>query len=75
MEAVFISPKSLAKRWDISIESVNHFCCNSDKLTRVRLGKRSVRFLMSEVVALEKKLVAQAKKFKAPVSFEDLLAS
>ncbi len=69
MENIFISPKNLAKRWDCSASSIYHLCCESDALTRVKLGKKAVRFVLEEVIELEKKRIAQAKKFKKPVDF------
>lgn len=48
----FISPSKLAKRWDLSLSSVYHGNADVERLKRIPFGK-SVRFLLSEVEAIE----------------------
>jgi predicted DNA-binding transcriptional regulator AlpA len=53
-ERKYISPKELAKRWDVSESAIYHAKCGSRELTPIRFG-RSLRFLRAEVEALENK--------------------
>lgn len=48
----FISPAQLARRWDLSESSIYHGNADAKQLTRIPFG-RSIRFLLSEVEALE----------------------
>ena len=48
----FISPRQLAIRWDLSVSAVYHGNSDVKLLRRIPFGK-SVRFLLSEVEALE----------------------
>jgi hypothetical protein len=53
-ESKYMSPKELAKRWDVSESAIYHGKCGSKGLTPIRFG-RSLRFLRAEVEALENK--------------------
>lgn len=52
-EKRYISVPELAARWSVSRSAIYHGGCGSNALTTIRLG-RSVRFLRTEVEALER---------------------
>lgn len=52
-ERRYISPAELAVRWSVSTSAIYHSKSAIDGLRVIRLG-RSIRFLRSEVEALEK---------------------
>lgn len=52
-ERRYISPAELAVRWSLSTSAIYHSKSAIDGLRVIRLG-RSIRFLRSEVEALEK---------------------
>jgi predicted DNA-binding transcriptional regulator AlpA len=55
----FISPRQLAIRWDLSVSAVYHGHADVYLLRRISFG-RSVRFLLSEVEAVEAQKIALA---------------
>ncbi len=57
----YISVNELAERWGISPSAIYMCRGGTDRLKRIRFGK-SVRFLLSEVEALETEKVRKAKK-------------
>lgn len=57
-EKRYISVSELAARWSVSQSAIYSGKCGSNALTAIRLG-RSVRFLRTEVEALEKNCEAQ----------------
>lgn len=57
----YLSVNQLAARWGISPSAVYNCKCGTEQLRRLRFGK-SVRFLLSEVEALEAEKIRQAKK-------------
>ena len=58
-EQKFISPRQLAIRWDLSLSAVYHGEADVHLLRRISFGK-SVRFLLSEVEAVEAQKIAFA---------------
>jgi len=58
-EQKFISPRQLAIRWDLSLSAVYHGDADVNLLRRISFG-RSVRFLPSEVEAVEAQKIALA---------------
>jgi predicted DNA-binding transcriptional regulator AlpA len=52
-EKKYISVSELAARWSVSESAIYHSKCGSNALTPIRFG-RSLRFLRTEVEALEK---------------------
>ena len=55
----FISARQLAIRWDVSLSAVYHGCADVNLLRRIPFG-RSIRFLLSEVEAVEAQKIALA---------------
>lgn len=55
----FISPRRLAIRWDLSLSAVYQGRADVNLLRRIPFG-RSVRFLLSEVEAVEAQKIALA---------------
>ena len=55
----YISVSELAARWSVSQSAIYSGKCGSDALRSIRFG-RSVRFLRTEVEALERSREAQA---------------
>ena len=55
----FISPRQLAIRWDLSVSAVYHGNADVNLLRRISFG-RSIRFLLSEVEAVEAQKIALA---------------
>ncbi len=55
----YISPSELAVRWGVSASAIYSGKCGSDALHAIRFG-RSLRFLRSEVEALERNGEPQA---------------
>lgn len=55
----FISPRQLAIRWDLSLSAVYHGEADVNLLRRISFG-RSIRFLLSEVEAVEAQKIALA---------------
>jgi predicted DNA-binding transcriptional regulator AlpA len=53
----FISPRQLVIRWDLSLSAVYHGDADVNLLRRISFG-RSVRFLLSEVEAVEAQKIA-----------------
>jgi len=51
-DQIFISARRLAIRWDLSLSAVYHGHADVNLLRRISFG-RSVRFLLSEVEAVE----------------------
>jgi len=60
-EQRYVLAAQLAARWSVSKSAIHHGNCGSHALTPIRLG-RSVRFLLSEVEAFEKKHEAQTRR-------------
>jgi hypothetical protein len=58
-EQKFISPRQLAIRWDLSLSAVYHGDADVNLLRRISFG-RSVRFLLSEVEAIETQKIVLA---------------
>ncbi len=63
-ESLYMSPSKLAKRWAVSVSSIYHFKCGTEKLTRIYLGK-TLRFLTKEIETLEGELYTQAQRYRA----------
>ena len=59
----YISPVELAVRWSVSTSAIYHSKSASHGLKVIRLG-RSIRFLRSEVEALEKHCEEQTRRVK-----------
>jgi predicted DNA-binding transcriptional regulator AlpA len=55
----FISPRQFAIRWDLSVSAVYHGNADVNLLRRISFG-RSIRFLLSEVEAVEAQKIALA---------------
>ena len=55
----FISPRRLAIRWDLSLSAVYNGRADINLLRRISFG-RSIRFLLSEVEAVEVQKIALA---------------
>lgn len=60
-ERRYISPTELAVRWSVSTSAIYHSKTAIDGLKIIRLG-RSIRFLRSEVEALEKRREEQTQR-------------
>lgn len=58
-EQKFISPHRLAIRWDLSLSAVYNGRADVNQLRRISFG-RSIRFLLSEVEAVEAEKIALA---------------
>ena len=55
----FISPRRLAIRWDLSLSAIYDGRADVNLLRRISFG-RSIRFLLSEVEAVEAQKIALA---------------
>ena len=58
-EQKFISPRQFAIRWDLSVSAVYHGHADVNLLRRMSFG-RSVRFLLSEIEAVEAQKIGLA---------------
>jgi len=59
-EKRYISASELAIRWSVSKSAIYHGNCSSHALSAIRFGK-SVRLLLSEVEAFERKQEAKTR--------------
>jgi predicted DNA-binding transcriptional regulator AlpA len=60
-ERKYISAAELAVRWDVSASAIYQRKCGSNALSAIRFG-RSIRFLRSEVEALEERREEQTRR-------------
>ncbi len=48
----YLSYRTLGKRWEVSRDTIERLCATGT-LTKVFIGKRNVRFALSEVLRIE----------------------